>query len=627
MPDLASLYVKADTTQVKKADKDLQSLNKTAGKTDKATKKIDKGFASITSTLKRMAPILAAAAATYAGMQIIRVARETEMYNARLKTMTGSMEAANEAFERLNQFARRTPYDLNQSIDAFIKLKALGLDPSEKAMLSYGNTASAMGKSLTQMIEAVADASTNEFERLKEFGIKAKQQGDQVTFTFQGISTTVKKSSEEIQQYLMNIGETQFAGAMDDQMDTIIGQTSNLKMSFDDLWRVFGEGIGASEKIKGALESVSNVIITLKNELTQLFRSIDATKWADLNYEQELLTKSLETYNKLLEDGFIANDGYTKGIEIQKARLEEVNKELNTLGISLGYVKEKETETAETTNTTAEAITKLGTVSATTKIQVSEFEQALNSIRELDIQDVLFDINEAIDSGAISWQEYYTLMEQYGQTAEESLAKVNDTLVETDDTMGDAVLGGVNRMSDAFTDMAFGAEKSFGQMAASIIADISKMIAKQLLFKAISGGLSGTGLGSFFGIAAANGAVFDNGNVVPMASGGLITQPTVFPMANGGIALAGEAGDEVIMPIGRTSDGDMGVKAQMPSGSGTVVNINNYTQAKAITKTTENADGSKTIDVIIEEKVNAAIQGGGLDANMRKTYNSRRVGY
>jgi uncharacterized membrane protein YqgA involved in biofilm formation len=47
-----------------------------------------------------------------------------------------------------------------QFINAFIKLKALGLQPSKEALTSYGNTATAMGKSLDQMIEAVADAST-----------------------------------------------------------------------------------------------------------------------------------------------------------------------------------------------------------------------------------------------------------------------------------------------------------------------------------------------------------------------------------------------------------------------------------------------------------------------------------
>jgi hypothetical protein len=58
-------------------------------------------------------------------------------------------------------------------------------------------------------------------ERLKEFGIKAKSQGDQVTFTFQGVSTTVGKNSREIEAYLRSIGDVQFAGAMEEQADTL----------------------------------------------------------------------------------------------------------------------------------------------------------------------------------------------------------------------------------------------------------------------------------------------------------------------------------------------------------------------------------------------------------------------
>ena len=60
-------------------------------------------------------------------------------------------------------------------MQGFTKLVALGLNPSQRAMESYGNTAAAMGKDLSQMIEAVADAATGEFERLKEFGIKSKR--------------------------------------------------------------------------------------------------------------------------------------------------------------------------------------------------------------------------------------------------------------------------------------------------------------------------------------------------------------------------------------------------------------------------------------------------------------------
>ena len=60
-------------------------------------------------------------------------------------------------------------------------------------------------------------------------------------------------------------------------------------------------------------------------------------------------------------------------------------------------------------------------------------------------------------------------------------------------------------------------------------------------------------------ILGAKGLAFSGGNLTPMAKGGLITQPTIFPMANGGLALGGEAETEAIMPLKRTSSGDLGV--------------------------------------------------------------------
>lgn len=157
---------------------------------------------------------------------VVRTSIEFERLRSTLETLEG--KSAGARFESLKQFAAETPYDLQQVVTAFTRLKSLGLDPGNEALRSYGNTASSMGKSMEQMIEAVADATTGEFERLKEFGIRARQQGDQVTFTFQGVSTTVGKNAQEISEYLKGIGDTQFAGAMEKQMDTLGGAFSNL---------------------------------------------------------------------------------------------------------------------------------------------------------------------------------------------------------------------------------------------------------------------------------------------------------------------------------------------------------------------------------------------------------------
>lgn len=160
----------------------------------------------------------------------LKAAADMESMNISLQTsFQGNQKEAKKAFDSINQFAAKTPYGLEEVMTGFIKLKNMGLDPSEEALTAYGNTASAMGKSLNDMVEAVADAATGEFERLKEFGIKASSQGDKVTFMFQGVKTTVGKNSKEIEQYLKYVGNVKFAGGIEAQSKSVNGMISTLK--------------------------------------------------------------------------------------------------------------------------------------------------------------------------------------------------------------------------------------------------------------------------------------------------------------------------------------------------------------------------------------------------------------
>ena len=200
--------------------------------------------------------------------EIVAVSANFQRLHASLITVTGSATAADAAFTNLQNFASTTPYQLENVVEAFIKMKALGLDPSNAALASYGNTAAAMGKDLNQMIEAVADATVGEFERLKEFGIKARSQGDQVSFTFQGVTTTIQKSAEDISRYLQEIGDNQFAGAMDRQMETLGGAISNLEDNWDNLLVAFGN----LAPITGAARALSTLAEQLREVISPTLR-------------------------------------------------------------------------------------------------------------------------------------------------------------------------------------------------------------------------------------------------------------------------------------------------------------------------------------------------------------------
>jgi len=95
---------------------------------------------------------LGAIGAGAVGKQVLDVGKNYERLQAALTTATGSEAKGAQAFKEIELFAKKTPYDLNQVAEAFIKLKNMGLDPSQAALTSYGNTAGAMGKDLNMMM-------------------------------------------------------------------------------------------------------------------------------------------------------------------------------------------------------------------------------------------------------------------------------------------------------------------------------------------------------------------------------------------------------------------------------------------------------------------------------------------
>jgi hypothetical protein len=214
--------------------------------------------------------------------KLVTVQREFDVLNASMITMTGSAAAAQKEFAWLKDFAATTPFALNEVVGAFVKMQALGLEPTQAALESFGNTASAMGKSLNQMIEAVADASTGEFERLKEFGIKAKKEGDNVSLTFQGVTTTIRNSSAEITGYLEGLGKNEFAGAMAERAKTLDGAISNLSDTWDELFRTVNEAnagglIYDSVKLAtGAMEQAIKIIEAMSSSAAENGRQTGA---------------------------------------------------------------------------------------------------------------------------------------------------------------------------------------------------------------------------------------------------------------------------------------------------------------------------------------------------------------
>lgn len=270
------------------------------------------GSALLNSNLASLGSVVLLGAIAVAGVAIDKIVGdlysvnvEFGKLNAQLVTITGSQAGADAVFSRLEDFATKTPFQLSEVVNAFAKLKARGLDPSQKALTSYGDIASGMSKSLDQMIEAVGDAATFEFERLRDFGITAKSEGDKVSFTFKGITTTVAKESAAIEEYLIRLGQTNFGGGMNRQMEELGGTASNLGDSWDKLMHTIGD-VGATAAAQGgmgllteSLEGWSILIHDTNEEIKTTAEWMAAYSLGQISFWEWMTTGADEARGKL----------------------------------------------------------------------------------------------------------------------------------------------------------------------------------------------------------------------------------------------------------------------------------------------------------------------------------------
>lgn len=184
----------------------------------------------ITSNLASMAGAVGLAAL---GNEVVKTLSEFERFDAVLGNTLGDKGLASSVLADIQKFASETPFQVNELTDAYVKLANRGIRPTEKQFTALGDIASSTGKDFGQLTEAVLDAGTGEFERLKEFGITAKKSGDQVEFSFKGQTKQVKFTQGAINDYLYSLGEMEgVQGSMAVISETVGGKLSNLKDAF-----------------------------------------------------------------------------------------------------------------------------------------------------------------------------------------------------------------------------------------------------------------------------------------------------------------------------------------------------------------------------------------------------------
>ncbi len=227
------------------------------------------------------------------GKSIFTTTAKFETYGKVMENALGSKSLAQQAMKDITDMAAKTPISVDTLTSSFLKFVNRGLQPSMAEMTKLGDLASSQAKDFDQLTEAVLDAGTGEFERLKEFGIGASKSGDQVTLSFKGVNQTVANTPAAIQGAIVAMGEMKgVAGSMKTIAEGLDGQLSNLGDTADQTAVAWGQSLrpvfvavlGTLGFLLGILKELPGFLIQNRGALLGLGAAVLA-----LNAEQVIL--------------------------------------------------------------------------------------------------------------------------------------------------------------------------------------------------------------------------------------------------------------------------------------------------------------------------------------------------
>lgn len=179
------------------------------------------------------------------GRRGIGAAMEMEGHLAKLKVAMKSYAGAVDMLKWAKDFSQKTPFEMSEVVDATTRLQLYGLS-AKKWMPLIGDMAGTMNKSITDGVEAVADAvSGGGLERLKEFGvsgIKLKAAG--WTGGYQ-----TQQDIDSLKVALESVLKGNFGGGMESMMATAGGAISNFKD------KIFAFFVSVGEKMMPAFKA------------------------------------------------------------------------------------------------------------------------------------------------------------------------------------------------------------------------------------------------------------------------------------------------------------------------------------------------------------------------------------
>ncbi len=270
---------------------------------------------------------------------------------------------------------------------------------------------------------------------------------------------------------------------------------------------------------------------------------------------------------------------------------------------------------------------------------------AFSRYQEIVRRSDVAELNAKFRAGIVTLVEYHSQIIKISEEFLPGSALVAGTsaYIQSIGTLSENIAKGITatftHLEDTLVEFIKTGEFNFAKFTESILDDLTRIIIRAAILQPLATGILnlgvgsgsgavGEGVGSSAGASAgasihATGDAFYNGQLQKYARGGIVSSPTAFSYGGGKRGLMGEAGTEAILPLKRGSGGNLGVSASL---SPVTVNIINQSGGNVEKRESTGANGEKTLDIIITQKVREGMATGRYDAAMKQSYGLNRKG-
>lgn len=596
------------------------------------------------------------------------------LYNS-IKAANGESENLEKTFESLGKVIKRNAEGVYEFSDAIVDLTKVSNSASKIkiALTLYDakNSIAQSGKEIREQLEDTTNSwldftdvdtarVTKAFKSLGSIGVTSLQQindglklGSGLTQSqvsgVQGILTSVKDVSTEFgvsNQAAFDFLKTVSAigpNANSDQFNAFIDSLEKMKDSAfssstdrqrESFVRMASSLVDLAQNGATAADIVEKLTQNVDADVYAFARPFDnatiaaAKLGVNLTSTQSLIDSISSEYDRL-------NDLQIKNIDIssdearnsaKKNSLELIADEISqydTYAKRLAVINELKDKGLSLTNQDSQIIL------SQAQEQNYVYEKQINLLSQ--IGDIISQSTEKTITAANETKAWGELASQLSEVYDQGAKDYAKSVGTYNSSLQSLVTSTFSSMEDAIVSWAETGKLNFKGFVNSAISDLLRLIVQQQLAGFAGAFTSGASATTGTTANAKGGAWGSEGQLSRFATGGITgmvntVQSTPKRFANGS-GMLGEAGQaEAIVPLTRTSGGDLGIKS-VGGSSAPVINFNVTNEAGVESASTQSQNANGSIDInIINSLVSKSIASGHADKAITNRFNTSKRG-